>query len=422
MHAFVERTLTTAVAVMSVAAPDCLAQSARDSAGIAIYDMRRLTAVPTAFAVDSANPLLQFTGRTVQSSVLGATAVHRLRDGRFVVAVATVGGPVTIVPMSDSLMRLRDSIRRDTSRAPQPFSVGGRTSTRELRIFDDAGYFVGSFGWAGTDSSQFSAPITLIRELPDGTLLAAAAAPGWWLFEPSGGFRGAVRDPRAPRVFGMFSDGTILGSWPAPRAAKATVLHSNDKYNVVVSSVAHGRFDLSNTRLATFPFVTTHALLVSVGPQIAGAARPASWPIIVYPDAVIGGDVLWGFDALTWEARRYDASGKLLSISRPPLPRRLVAGPPGGVVSADSVSRFPLRADDTGRLWMETGDNPVRRADRPSTRQWLVYEKDGRLLGGVAMPAGFEPMEIVGDLLFGTYLPKPRSGISIVAFRLTRPR
>jgi hypothetical protein len=181
---------------------------------------------------------------------------------------------------------------------------------------------------------------------------------------------------------------------------------------------------MDGSRRTPLPFRTS---IAQIGPdqraapgEIPGRSTLRPWPYLA-PQALVGPGVIWLFDAVSWELRVVADSGKDRAIVRPPLPDRLTGLSLGSRVLADSVYRLELVVDDQGRLWMDSGNNAVPAVNEFGSREWFVFEKDGRLLGSVKMPGGFRPFDIRGNELLGLYRPSAFAGSAAAVFKFTAP-
>ena len=83
------------------------------------------------------------------------------------------------------------------------------------------------------------------------------------------------------------------------------------------------------------------------------------------------------------------------------------------VNNMDFAANFPLLSDmhggPDGTVWIQ-GVRPVEEMDlggsgmaalEMGTPEWEVFDREGRLLGVVTLPADFRPLRFVGDDIYG---------------------
>jgi hypothetical protein len=137
------------------------------------------------------------------------------------------------------------------------------------------------------------------------------------------------------------------------------------------------------------------------------------------------GEAFWYAWGERFEARRIERDGRVTRLVRLDLPRRPVTqadkdgvlegwrarvrGTPQEPAITAYISRATfeevlpaldnLLVDDEGNLWIE--DYRVWSHRAPPT--WRVFDAEGRYLGPVAMPAGFQPLQVTGGKVVGRW-------------------
>lgn len=298
---------------------------------------------------------------------------------------------------------------------------------REFRFYDEAGRFLGKGGAEGAGPGEFGYPIAIHR-LPDDRLAVWDARDTRRLvFGPDGSF---VRESRTTydAVGGRFGpdymiegfeplpDGSILArmyerrSGDAPRPTgvfrpRMTFLRLADGGARADTIASVGGIEQMYTEVDGRPSATV--LLFGRRAHVAAGGDP----LRIY----VGG-------AERYEVRAYSPDGTLERVIRRigPLPvvraghldsareRRLAWAEGRGrrqqtaraLAALPTPATFPayerLAVDVDGRLW-------VARYRRPgdTTVAWDVFDRGGRLLGAVEMPARLRPLEIGSDYVLG---------------------
>jgi hypothetical protein len=375
----------------------------RDSAGLRIHDYRDVKSIAAAFVVGD-SPSLRFTGGAdPATSAEHSTAMLRMKDGRIAVAVAPPRLP--LLPPDATLEQ-----RRVPPGAPPPII--------EVRLYDTSGAFIRGIGRAGQGGGrgggQFSGAIFRLFELPERTILASENIYRWAHFADDGRILYAA--PMSPtQVFGAFPDGSLLVG--ARRTGFGRTV-SVEGMSFTMAMTTFSRLSPGKPTPAPMPFATSHPVTVMPGGFTGQRVTVVPYPVSTTTTAVVGGDHVWTFDVMTWEARLFDANGSPRAIVRLPVPARAAGAKLGDRFSADSLHTSRLLADDTGRLWIDAGSPGAgQQKTRPFTRDWTVIGSDGRLLGSVLMPEGFFPYHIGGEVVLGALGDSATGGFSVALFQ-----
>jgi hypothetical protein len=157
------------------------------------------------------------------------------------------------------------------------------------------------------------------------------------------------------------------------------------------------------------------------GDSYIAAAVPVFMPRL---ELAADQDRLFAGNSLSWEIREFTISGRLARIIRldPDLKitpadieryreRQLAPYEPAArrvieqrMRPSDFPETFPaferLLIDGAGRLWVED----LERTGFKDSGQWMVFDREGRPLGRVALPAGFHVSQIGSDYVLGWWM------------------
>ncbi|MCC6241846.1 MAG: hypothetical protein IT353_03350 [Gemmatimonadaceae bacterium] len=372
-------------------------RSPRDSAGVRLFDYRDTPMPAPAFQI-SERPVRAFNGgEEMGTTISGATAITRLFDGRWIVAIASTQSRGQVVNPPPG------APPGDSSRVRIVF--GEPTRVRELRIYDSLGTFLSRGGTAdSTVAGHFRGTISFVREMPAGNVLVATLAGDLSVHRLDGTFERSIAMAPNDRFVGVFDDGSMMLS----RARVATtplVDGTLAGYRLHQQTTDYFRVSADGQSRVPLPVTTEQPWYVRNAAPLAGATPSAvalaPWPVSTAALAFTNRDVIWLFDRVKWELRSTNAQGVVRSIVRPPVPDQVATAVLGGRFRMDSTYAETMLVDDQGRLWMDAGDN-VRLSNADySLRRWLVVDHKTGLLGAVIMPPGFRPLEIRSALVYG---------------------
>lgn len=306
----------------------------------------------------------------------------------------------------------------------------------EIRLFDSAGRFLHSFGGTGGGPGEFGR-LASIGVSSDGRILAYDSQTGRVsTFDPDDRtLTGSISITVSPDLYslagmrranpiGWLRDGTFVGYLAT---VEGETIPDRDGWTHRQSMSNIHFFDQGESSgiLAAARGRQTWAMINRTGEgsvRVQGVANPF---LPTFETATDGSIVAFG-NTERFEIRMLDSSGSVVRIIRREEGRRpvsegqrekWVAGRLSDMED-DGTERsrsrralyddipFPdtLPAFETlllqqgGRLWVkETSLDDLDSATAP----WSVFDSDGRPLGAVEMPAGFEPFEIGTDYVLG---------------------
>jgi len=280
---------------------------------------------------------------------------------------------------------------------------------QEVRVFDDEGDHVLTFGRPGEGPGEFTA-LWSIAELAGDTIAAVDALGGRVsLFSSVGVFGRSFPIPRlpgasAPNVVGWLADGTLLIESLTRSPSRDT---RNQRTHFLYAVDRHG--EILGT-LGEFP----GSRLGQNGLGLGFAARA---------EFAGGGSLAWVGQSGRFELVGHDRDGSVRRIIRlDRVPRavtqpeideaqaaveRSLQGASGPAVerilATEYASHHPvhgvLLADKAGNLWVERYRSHLL-AD-PGPQEWDIFDAEGRLVGYLATPSGFEITDIGADFVLG---------------------
>jgi hypothetical protein len=316
--------------------------------------------------------------------------------------------------------------------------VVGNGASTQLKFFDRTGAYLSSFGGPGWDRGTFSV-LTWIQLLETGEIVAFdASAPSLSVFTAEGVFLNRLLDGYDPRASGTFSG--IVGVFDD----KSVLLHqtrttreSHDARRPDEWFVRVARGGLPTTVTNAFPgteivrehFINSNkiirppfgrALHVALSPDRFHVGDDDMYEISVFtPEGTL-------LHVIRLEGRERPATAddldRYLEIRLPPnkdLPRDYLEKPLRALATHKTLPAFSaLRADPDGNVWAREYDIELskNRAER-----WNVFDANGRYLGDMTMPKGFEIMTVGTDYVAGVY----KGGIGVETVRvydLKKPR
>lgn len=366
------------------------AQQIRDSSGVRIYDDRFQLAGPIAFHVAN-TPFVQLRAFTpADTGVYGTSTVTLLRNGNLAIGIGH-----NIQPKPQPETPTEGSALPVVATAPRK-----PTRTTEVRVFDASGHFVGRLGTNGPAIGQFPDAPQFIQEARNGEILVTTWRPTITRLQPTGELVSGARFGYANRL--AFGAGFL--------ADHSIVLGVEQKgFDVVVGSrgkmvrrteFTYARYDTTGAVIEQMPIVLNFRYF-SQGPGKPPASG-APWPGSSIDVVRAGGNNIWKFDPITWELYNYSARGKLISVTQPPVPRKLI----GAVLGREDqpwAFNAGMHVDEAGRLWFRAGDNDGTVFSDYTPQTWSVYNVTGKYAGSVTLPAGLRIVSIQKNSLFGIY-------------------
>lgn len=383
---------TPAAAVQSPPAapdPDVAARHAepsefatRDSAGVRIIETAGSAwTAETAWTIDP-EPIADIGGGRAPGTALhGAGRIVRLSDGGFVVAH-----------------------RRGT----------------QVVWFDANGKFRHSAGHVGRSPGGFMVLGDVFAMPGDSVLAIDPEVQRLSVFGPDGEFARLEAidfvEAGSPAVFGVLADGSILGLREFAFEEGMTAGVNRDSLPFVILQPGGG---YENTASA---FPTSEHWLFGFGEGMAGGALPFGSESQVAATA----DGFWFGSGESPEVTRHGADGRLLEILRwdaepDSLPAERVeafkagamataAGNPPAVAEMRNFLQdmpFPATSPYTGQMIVDPDGSmwigPYHAWTEPAGGWWTVFETDGRRLGMVEIPAGFEMRAVGTDRVYGIW-------------------
>ncbi|MCZ0934148.1 MAG: 6-bladed beta-propeller [Gemmatimonadetes bacterium] len=280
---------------------------------------------------------------------------------------------------------------------------------QEVRVFDDAGGHVLTFGRPGEGPGEFTT-LWSIAELGGDTIAAIDPLGGRVsLFSSAGVFGRSFPIPRlpgasAPNVVGWLADGTLLieSLTRSPsrdmRAQSTHFLYAVDRSGEILETLG----ELPGSPLGRN------------GLPLGFASRA---------EFAAGGNLAWVGQSGRFELVAHDRTGAVRRIVRldraPPAVtqpeideaqaavERSLQGASGPAVerilATEYASHHPVHgtilADKAGNLWVERYRSHLL-AD-PGPQEWDIFDGEGRLVGHLATPSDFEITDIGADFVLG---------------------
>ena len=282
---------------------------------------------------------------------------------------------------------------------------------REIRIFDEAGSHLLTFGRPGEGPGEFTNLVSIAELAGDSIAAIDNLNDRVSLFTSAGAFVRSFPIPRlpgasAPNVVGWLDDGTLLiqtNSRPASRDTRdqSTVyLYAVDRDGEIIETLG----EFPDSRLGR------NGLALGFGSR----ARVA-----------VGGTLAWYGHSSDFELVGHDRTGsvrRIVRMNRTPkaVTQEEVAESQAEVekslegMSGPAVERFletefasthpvhgMLMSDETGSLWVQRYRN--RFALDPGPGEWDIFDAEGRLTGYLTIPNEFRITEIGGQFVLGVH-------------------
>ena len=297
----------------------------------------------------------------------------------------------------------------------------------EIRVFDDDGGHLRTFGRHGEGPGEF-ANLWTIAELPGDTIVAIDPRGGRVsLFTSSGTFVRSFLIPRlpgasAPNVIGWLDDGTLLidALTRSPsrdtRAQSTHFLYAVDRDGEVLGTLG----EFAGQQLGRNGYAMA----------FSGRAEFAA-----------GGNLAWYGQSSRFELVGHDQSGSVRRIVRVDrVPRavtqaeidesraaveeslRGMSGPAAERIRAtEFASTHPVHdrvlSDEADNLWVER--YPSDAVEDSGTREWDIFDDEGRLIGYLATPGDFRITWIGAQLVLGVH-SDPLGVETVRMYRLDR--
>jgi hypothetical protein len=298
--------------------------------------------------------------------------------------------------------------------------VVANAGTYELRYFDRAGRLVHTAGREGDGPGEFRDLSAIFRWRGDSILVADSRLGRLTFLDAAGRFgRSLTTETSAEmpfaRVVGLFADGTLLAQGGIDAGGRTPS-------GLLRFPVPFFRLDTAAAPIARLgPFPGNEAYFEAFAEQRAFRVHPA---LFSRRTQVLAGDTtLYVAPNDTYEIRAHRRDGTLASITR------LVVAP-RAVTDADVARERDRRLadldgderrrtervlqamprpatwpaygtvalDDSLHLWVSEHPDPEAAA-----RGWRVFDRGGRLLGRLELPAGLEPHHIGHDFVLGRW-------------------
>lgn len=361
--------------------PDAPAATLRDSAGVTIVENRAGALEADAPWSVGAEPMLDLGTLEGEGpeAFFRITDLHRAPDGRVFVADA------------------------------------GNT---EVRIFSADGSHLATWGREGDGPGEFRAPGALLP-WPAGDTM------GVWdsrqsritLFDPDGNAgrslpMSEVAGVASPRVSGILPDGALLltaiefvfedagdGLVRPPNSAVLVEPDLSERADLGTHPGAEALMSVSSDRVEIFRVPFARGVVAEVAGEQVVFAPTDRWELRIH-----------GRDGRLERITRVDRTPTILTpdILEAEIERRVALAPEAAQAGLrarltegphpDALPAFGAVVGDAGgRLWVEV----FRPEAEVGPARWVVFDAEGRLLGGVTLPEGFTPHRAGEEWLLG---------------------
>lgn len=291
-------------------------------------------------------------------------------------------------------------------------------SSSEIKSFDPNGNLQWRLGRPGDGPGEFRMINRVGRAGSDSLWVYDFSLRRFTFIDESGSLAGVVTlqsDIPTLGAVGRLSDGSLLLAqyW-------ASGISRGNTFGLHRDRVAYVRFSERGFLIDTIGLFPGREIFLA---SEDGRRTMGSPPFGKVSTNTMRGDTVYIGDQARFEIGMYTADGtpvRSIRKKEPPLPvseqdlnqwieRSLAAVPdsrrPGvrrNLTEMDVPETRPayrdLLTDEQGNLWVSDY------AQSPQTpAHWSVFDRDGRLLGTVAMPAGFQPYDILGATLAGVW-------------------
>lgn len=280
---------------------------------------------------------------------------------------------------------------------------------QEVRVFDDAGSHVLTFGRPGEGPGEFTT-LWSIAELAGDTIAAIDPLAGRVsLFSSTGVFGRSFPIPRlpgasAPDMVGWLADGTLL-------------------IESLTRSPSRDARDQSTHFLYA---VDRHGEILGTLGEYPGSPLGRNGLALGFASRAVfaaGGSLAWVGQSGRFELVGHNRAGtvrRIVRLDREPLAvtqpeideaqaavERSLQGASGPAVerilATEYASHHPvhgaLLADQAGNLWVERYRSHL--LEDPGPQEWDIFDAEGRLVGYLATPSDFEITDIGADFVLG---------------------
>jgi hypothetical protein len=292
------------------------------------------------------------------------------------------------------------------------------TSSRQIRIYDEAGRWQSSIGGAGDGPGEFRS-VWKVHEMPGDSLLAVDLGRHISVFDAEHTFVRRYLPERLDSIpmgegfepVGQFADGSLL-------------FRSHIRGDpVVVDGIRRNQIQMlridRDGRIA--------AVLGPYHDQSTQTEAGARYLFGAWAKEAASDSTLWYGPGDRFEIREIAMDGRVLRmvrLDRPAAPitasfvreyvdrliERARSQRPGSEqilqrMYADAVhpatlpAHYEILVDDAGNLWVQD----YRPFDERVERVWSVFDPDGRFLGDITAPAGFTVHHIGDDFVLGRW-------------------
>lgn len=289
------------------------------------------------------------------------------------------------------------------------------TSSRQVRLYDDRGAYLGAIGGAGEGPGEFRGPWA-VHELAGDSLVVVDLYREVSIFDRSGRFVRRFLPPRPSEQQlgegfepeGRFGDGSLLFKSHYPEDHQST--------GVLRSRIAMIRVGLDGSTTRSLGDFDDQTYLKGGMPQYLFGP---------WAHEAAAERTMWYGSGDGFELREIDFEGNTVRIVRLDRPLRPVTEDDVQAFLDDILRRvegtgreqitrrlfadaqhpeyfpahFALKVDAEDNLWVQDYQ-PFR---LPVERVWSVFDPEGRYLGDVTVPAGLTVHDIGADYLLGVY-------------------
>lgn len=285
----------------------------------------------------------------------------------------------------------------DATRLPDGRIVIAHRSSGELRVFDEFGTHITSWGGSGEGPGEFSPSAALVAvERWHGDSIVAwrsGSAGVVSIFDDSGSFGRALRFGGPPPDI----------RWPEAARADGTILVAPNSDTIEI-------WNGDNTRAASLGY-HPYGEIYEIPVQYEW--EPNIYPVVYRQARELGlwGDLVFIGSIHGYEIKAFRADGTLVRIVRRDIvPRAPTQAEIDHYVStgaryhesAQIAESFPafseIMGDAAGYLWVREYDFPLE--ERPAPL-WTVFDPGGRVLGFLETPATLQIREIGEDYILG---------------------
>lgn len=297
----------------------------------------------------------------------------------------------------------------------------------EIRVFDDDGGHLRTFGRSGEGPGEF-ASLWTIAELPGDTIVAI--------------------DPRGGRVSLFTSSGTFVRSFPIPRlpgASAPNVIGWLDDGTLLIDALTRSPSRDTRDQSTHFLYAVGRdgQVLGTLG-EFAGQQLGRNGYAMAFSgraEFAAGGNLAWYGQSSRFELVGHDRSGSVRRIVRVDrVPRavtqaeidesraaaeeslRGMSGPAVERIRAtEFASTHPVHgrvlSDEAGNLWVERHRSDL--VEDSGDREWDIFDHEGRLIGYLATPGDFRITWIGAQLVLGVH-SDPLGVETVRMYRLDR--